>query len=67
MGAAQIALRGVPFRPQHPVPVVDKGVALGDSLKVDVLVASKVFKEWSILCGPQRPLRLCGEGDRTCC
>jgi GxxExxY protein len=41
----ELALRGIKFLAQHAVPVVYKGVALGDSLKLDFLVADRVVVE----------------------
>lgn len=41
----ELALRGVEFRAQHAMAVVYKGVTLGDSLKLDLLVADRVVVE----------------------
>jgi GxxExxY protein len=41
----ELALRDVPFRAQYLLPVVYKGVALGDAYRIDLLVAERVVVE----------------------
>lgn len=41
----ELALRGIPYRPQQPVRVNYKGIDLGDDLKLDVLVAERLILE----------------------
>jgi GxxExxY protein len=41
----ELALRGVRVLAQHLVPVVYKGVALGEALRLDLLVAERVVVE----------------------
>ena len=41
----ELALRGIPFRSQHPVRVSYKRVELGDDLKLDILVADRLIME----------------------
>ena len=41
----ELALRGVPFRSEQPVPVSYKGQDLGDDLKMDLIVAGELIVE----------------------
>ena len=43
--AQELALRGVRYDPQYPVPVSYKGVVLGDDLKMDFLVEQQLVVE----------------------
>lgn len=41
----ELKLRGIRFRPQTPVPVVYKGISLGDDLLMDLVVEDRVVVE----------------------
>lgn len=41
----ELALRGIPFRSEQPVPVSYKGHELGDDLRLDLVVADELIVE----------------------
>lgn len=41
----ELGLRGIPYRSQQPVPIDYKGKALGDDLKLDLVVADQLIVE----------------------
>ena len=41
----ELELRGIPFEPQAKVPIEYKGVAIGEDLKMDVVVDGRVVLE----------------------
>ena len=43
--AAEFGMRGIPFERQKSLPVIDRGVAVGTSYRVDLLVADTVAIE----------------------
>jgi len=41
----ELALRGIPFQSQQPVPVSYKGQSLGDDLRLDIIVDGRLIVE----------------------
>lgn len=57
----ELALRGIPFERQVPLPIEYKGVRLDCGYRLDLLIAKAVRRVVNDLDEAPRPLRLCGE------